>query len=194
MLEDWTKIDQIKDLIKRAKRIFYIRNQYVTMALIWENSPRKSLIVPADIQFGCQFFMISRMLKVKNALEQVVIHPWLTEYVQSLFNRQNGYRAHVLAVLVRATVLEGNFWHRCQNYVHMVEDVLKALRVFDGREAAMEKAWLTMNNLKKHIFNLRNLPFNLPALIAMMLEENFTKRWDMMLTDLYYTGTLLTCT
>jgi hypothetical protein len=36
----------------------------------------------------------------------------------------------------------------------MVEDVLKALRVFDGREAAMERAWLTMNNLKKHIFNL----------------------------------------
>jgi hypothetical protein len=36
----------------------------------------------------------------------------------------------------------------------MVEDILKALRVFDGREAAMGRAWLTMNNLKKHIFNL----------------------------------------
>jgi hypothetical protein len=70
---------------------------------------------------------ISRMLEVKNALEQVVIHPRWTEYVQSLFNRQNGNRAHSLASLVRATVLEGNFWHRCQNYVHMVEDVLKAL-------------------------------------------------------------------
>jgi hypothetical protein len=73
----------------------------------------------------------------------------------------------------------------------MVEDVLKALRVFDGREAAMGKAWLTMNNLKKHIFNLRIPPFNLPARIATTLEENFTKRWDMMLTDLHYTGALL---
>jgi hypothetical protein len=43
----------------------------------------------------------------------------------------------------------------------MVEDVLKALRVSDGREPAMGRAWLTMNNLKKHIFNLRNPPFNL---------------------------------
>jgi hypothetical protein len=86
--------------------------------------------------------------------------------VQSLFNRQNGNRAHSLASLMRATVLEGNFWHRCQNYVHMVEDVLKALRVFDGREPAMGRAWLTMNNLKKHIFNLRNPPFNLPVRIA----------------------------
>jgi hypothetical protein len=74
--------------------------------------------------------------------------------MQSLFNRQNGNCAHALASLVRATGFSQNFWYRCQNYVYMVEDVLKALQVFDGREAAMERAWLTMNNLKKHIFNL----------------------------------------
>jgi hypothetical protein len=73
----------------------------------------------------------------------------------------------------------------------MVEDVLKALQVFDGREPAMGRAWLTMNNLKKHIFNLRNPPFNLPARIATTLEENFTKRWDMMVMDLHYAGALL---
>jgi hypothetical protein len=78
----------------------------------------------------------------------------------------------------------------------MVEDVLKALRVFDGREPAMRRAWLTMNNLKKHIFNLRNPPFNLLARIATTLEEKFTKRWDMivrdmMVTDLHYAGALL---
>jgi hypothetical protein len=73
----------------------------------------------------------------------------------------------------------------------MVEDVLKALRVFDGRKAAMERAWLTMNNLKKHIFNLWNPPFILPTRITTTLEENFTKRWDMMLTDLHYAGALL---
>jgi hypothetical protein len=93
--------------------------------------------------------------------------------------------------LVRAIVLEGNFCHRCQNYVHMVEDVLNALRVFDGREAAMGRVWLTMKNLKIHIFNLRNPPFNLPTRIATTLEENFIKRWDMMLTDLHYAGALL---
>jgi hypothetical protein len=135
--------------------------------------------------------MISRMLEVKNALEQVVIHPRWTKYVQSLFNRQNGSRAHALASLVRAIVLSQNFWHCCQNYVNIVEDVLKVLQVFDGREATMGRAWLTMNNLKKHIFNLQNPLFNLPARIATTLEENFTKRWDMMLMDLYYAGALL---
>jgi hypothetical protein len=55
----------------------------------------------------------------------------------------------------------------------------------------MERAWLMMNNLKKHIFNLQNPPFNFPARIAVTLEENFTKTWDMMLMDLHYAGALL---
>jgi hypothetical protein len=33
------------------------------------------------------------------------------------------------------------------------------------------------------MFNLRNPPFNLLARIATTLEENFTKRWDMMVTE-----------
>jgi hypothetical protein len=111
--------------------------------------------------------------------------------MQSLFSRQNGDHAHVLAALVRATILDGNFWHRCQNYVHMVEDVLKALRVFDGHESTMEKTWLPMNNLKKHNFKLRNPPFNLLVYIAVKLEYNFTKKWDMMLTDVYCASALL---
>jgi hypothetical protein len=73
----------------------------------------------------------------------------------------------------------------------MVEDVLKALRVFDGWKPEMGKAWLTMNNLKKHIFNLQNPLFNLLGRIIATLEENFMKRWDMMVTDLHYTGALL---
>jgi hypothetical protein len=89
--------------------------------------------------------------------------------VQSLFNRQNRYHVHVLAALVRATVLKENFWYRCQNYVHMVEDILKALWIFDGWELAIGRAWLTMNNLNKYIFNLWNTPFNVMVCIAMML-------------------------
>jgi hypothetical protein len=50
----------------------------------------------------------------------------------------------------------------------------------------MERAWLMMNNL-----NLQNPPFNFPARIAVTLEENFTKTWDMMLMDLHYAGALL---
>ena len=114
-----------------------------------------------------------------------------TVYVATLFNRQNGVQAHALATQVRSHVLDENFWRRCQNYTYMVEDVMKALRVFDGKEPAMGKAWLTMNNLRKHIFRLWYAPFLLTPAIAEEIEENFMKRWDMMLTDLYYVGAML---
>ena len=68
---------------------------------------------------------------------------------------------------------------------------MKALRVFDGKEPAMGKAWLTMNNLRKYIFRLRYTPFSLTLAIAEEIEENFMKQWDMMLTDLHYAGAML---
>ena len=68
---------------------------------------------------------------------------------------------------------------------------MKALWVFDGKEPAMGKAWLTMNNLRKHIFRLWYTPFSLTPAIAEEIEENFMKRWDMMLTDLHYAGAML---
>ena len=55
----------------------------------------------------------------------------------------------------------------------------------------MGKAWLTMNNLRKHIFRLRYASFLLTLAIAEEIEENFMKRWDMMLIDLHYAGAML---
>ena len=68
---------------------------------------------------------------------------------------------------------------------------MKALRVFDGKEPSMGKAWLIMNNLRKHIFRLWYASFLLTPAIAEEIEENFIKRWDMMLTDLHYAEAML---
>ena len=48
-----------------------------------------------------------------------------------------------------------------------------------------------MNNLRKDIFRLRYAPFSLIPAIVEEIEENFMKRWDMMLTDLHYAGAML---
>jgi hypothetical protein len=45
--------------------------------------------------------------------------------------------------------------------------------------------------LEETHLQLRNPLFNLPARIVVTLEENFKKRWDMMVTDLHYAGVLL---
>jgi hypothetical protein len=93
------------------------------------------------------------MLEVRDALERMVIDPRWNEYVGTLFNRQNGHRAHTLAREVRATIRDDGFWQQCENFEHMVKPVIKTLRVFDGRIPAMAKAWLEMNNLKRHVFS-----------------------------------------
>lgn len=192
LLEDWGKEPRFKELILIAKRVcVYIRNRHVTLALFRQFSPKLSLIFPAETRFGCHFLMISRLLKVKAALMQVVVHEKWEEYVSGLFNRQNGNRAHALACLVRATILDETFWMRCENFVHLVEPALVTLRTFDGHTPAMGRAWLAMNNLRKHVFGLRNAPFSLDPTIATRFEMQFKRRWKMMMTDLHYAGALL---
>ena len=132
-----------------------------------------------------------QMIEVREALENVVMHHKFTEYVAILFNRQNGVQAHALATRVRSHILDENFWNRCQKYIYVIEDGMKALLVFDGKELAMGKAWLTMNNLRNHIFRIQYPLFLLTAAIAKEIEENFMKRWNMMLTDLHYAGAML---
>jgi hypothetical protein len=55
----------------------------------------------------------------------------------------------------------------------------------------MGRAWLNMNNVKKHVFKLCSNPFFLPPPIATHLERSFMKRWDMVCTDLHLAGALL---
>ena len=192
LLEDWGKEPTYKQLILMAKRIcVFIKNRHMTLSLFRQSSPKLSLILPAETRFGCQFLMISRLLKVKAALLQVVVHEKWEEYVNSLFNRQNGLRSHALACLVRNTILDDTFWVRCENFVHLVEPAIVTLRTFDGQTPAMGRAWLAMNNLRKHVFGLRNAPFSLDPTIATRFEKQFIWRWKMMMTDLHYAGALL---
>lgn len=151
-LEDWGKEETFKDLIVIAKLVCnYIRNCHVTIALSRQFSLKLSLILLAETRFGCQFLMISQLLMVKAALSQVVVHKKWKEYISTLFNCQSGHRSHALACTVRNTILDKQFWDRCENFVHVVEPALVTLKTYIGQTPAMGRAWLAMNNLKKHV-------------------------------------------
>jgi len=79
---------------------------------------------------------------------------------------------------MKATIKDLSFWQCRRNYMHIVEDILKVLQVFDGRKLAMGKTWLTMHNLRMHVYSLREAPFNLLYDVADPLEDNFDKRQD----------------
>ena len=66
--------------------------------------------MPTNTRFACNFIMIMRMIEVREALENVVMHRKFTEYVATLFNRQNGVQIHALATRVKFHILNENFW------------------------------------------------------------------------------------
>ena len=110
LLEDWAKIPQFKDLIAKTKRVcLFVRNLHVTLALFKEFLQNKMLLMPTNIRFACNFIMIMRMVEVREALENAVMHRKFVEYVATLFNHQNGVQAHALAMQVRSHVLDENF-------------------------------------------------------------------------------------
>ena len=134
MLEDWAKVQEFKDLIERSRKLCqYIRNHHSTMSIFRELSPNLQLIVPSQTRFACNFLMLHRLVKLKSVLEQLKDHPRVLNYFDTLRNRQNGEQAATASRNVVRTIEDVGFWQRCGNYVHMTEDVLKALRVFDGR-------------------------------------------------------------
>ena len=53
--------------------------------------------MPANTQFAYNFIMIMQMIEVRETLKNVIMHRKFTEYVATLFNRQNGVQAHALA-------------------------------------------------------------------------------------------------
>lgn len=192
MLEDWAKIADFRDLLERAKKVCqYIRNHHATMSTFRELSPNLQLLVPSETRFACNFLMLQRLVKLRGVLEQLKDHARVQNYISTLRNRQNGEQAATTARNVVRTIEDATFWQRCANYLHLTEPVLKALRVFDGKEPAMGRAWLAMHNLRDHVYKLRLPPYSVRDDIAVTCEESFEARWDMVFTDLHYAGALL---
>lgn len=192
LLEDWGKEPWVKELVYRAKRICkFIRAYHAPMALLRKYSPNLALKTPPSTRFAVNFLMVERLIKLKQVLNNVVLDPAWDEFVASIFHRQNSHRAYLYAGLVRKDIRLDSFWKKCELFVQVVEPVIVALRVFDGSVPSMPRAWLTMTNLKKHVYSLREEPFFLEETTATKYERAFENRWKMMLTDLHYAAALL---
>lgn len=192
LLEDWAKIREFKDLIERARKLcHYIRNHHATMSTFRELSPKLSLVVPTETRFACNMLMLDRLVKLKPVLEQLKDHPRVQTYFGNLRNRMGGEQAATNSRNVVRTIEDVGFWQRCKNFIHMTEDVLKALREFDGRNPCMGKAWLIMHRLRQHVHSLRGPPFSLRPDIATVMEDSFNDRRAMCFTDLHYAAAYL---
>lgn len=114
----------------------------------------------------------------------MVIYLDWTAYVNKLNRGSDDWRNSVIkAHQIKANMNGDNFCANCNNYYHMLEEILKALRVFDGIKLTISKALLTMKNLEKYVFILRNHPFNLAHNLAISVNKDFYSQWQMMTTE-----------
>jgi hypothetical protein len=147
--------------------------------------------MPSQTRFAVNFLMISRVVECKSALIRVIMDETYVQFEASLDRRQNGDILSARARIARNDIHSESFWLECDNFLHMVEPVIIALRVFDGKAPAMPKAWLVMKTLQEHVWSLRNEPCFLNDETATKFEEHFEARWKLMLTDLHYARALL---
>lgn len=113
-------------------------------------------------------------MKARHALKQMVIHIGWTAYINKLSMGNDGQRQNATkARQIKTDVNDDKFGASCNIYCHILEEVLKALRVFNGVEPTMGKAWLTMKNLEKHVLSPRHPPFNLAYNLATLAKEDF---------------------
>ena len=190
LLQDWGSERWVKSLVKKARKIcVFVRNHHAPQALFRVYSPNHILRLPADTRFATNFIMIERLLQVRGALERMIIDDRWGIYLIEL--RARGGNSHETMGAVRRSIRSDGFWNSCENFLFMVTPVLEVLRVFDGKQPAMGKAWLVMHELQKHVQKFADPPFNLDRDLAESALNSFQTRWGLMLTDLHWAGGLL---
>ncbi len=95
--------------------------------------------------FVPNFLMIEWLLKVKPIIEQIIINPKWTTFVNMLRNT-HWQKSFTKARNVWTNIKKDWFWDICANFVHMVELVLIALKVFNGKQPIMGKAWFVLKH------------------------------------------------
>jgi hypothetical protein len=111
------------------------------------------LLNATETFFATNFLMVERLLKFKPIIEQTIVDPNWTTFVNSLCG------SHCQKFLTKARVVKANirrdkFWDTCVNFVHMVEPILMPLRAFDGKQPYMGRVWLIVKTLEQHVLSL----------------------------------------
>ena len=171
LLEDWSKEEWVKKLVKKARIIsVFIKSHHASQAIFRRLSPDLSIRLPVETHFATNFIMIDRLLQVRNALERMIIDDEWSTLMSDL--RRRSPTTYAKAALVRRFIRSDGFWNTCKNFLYMVIPVVKALHLFDEKAPATGMAWRVMYDLKIHVPRFAEQPFRLglelaqPALLS----------------------------
>jgi hypothetical protein len=104
------------------------------------------LLNSIETRFATNFLMVERLFKLRLTIEQIVVNPNWTTFVNTLHGTHR-QKFFIKTRVVHANIKKDEFWDTCANFVHMVELVLVSLKPFDGKQPYMGRVWLFMKTL-----------------------------------------------
>jgi hypothetical protein len=105
------------------------------------------LLHPTKTRFATKFLMVERLFKFKLAIEQTIIDPDWTTFVNALHGN-HCQKSLTKARAIQANVRTDEYWDTCANFIHMVEPILVSLKAFDDKQPCMGRVWLIMKTLE----------------------------------------------
>jgi hypothetical protein len=194
LLQDWGLPQWASFVIEDPQKIVrFIRARHVPLALFCKHaaihSQGLSLLSPGATRFATNFFMVARVLNVKETLKQTVTDVEWNMYVRTLSDTQR----KPIRTQARELILgdDSEFWQSCANYCIVMKAAVVALKEFDGKQPCMGNVYIIMRALCHHVAALHNAPFNMPNNLVEPLEVVLKNRKAMVASNLHYAGTLL---
>ncbi|RLN17249.1 uncharacterized protein C2845_PM02G42980 [Panicum miliaceum] len=120
MLEDFSKVGAISDIISNAKAITgFVYNSAFALNLMKKYLQGKDLLVPADTPAAMNFVTLKNMYSLKEALQAMVNSD---EWIHFLLPKKGG---------IEVTNLVNNlqFWSSCAAVVHITEPLVHLLKL-----------------------------------------------------------------
>ncbi len=99
------------------------------------------LLNPTKIVFATNFLMVERLFKFKLAIEHIIANPNWTTFVNTLHDNHH-QKMFTKVRSIWTNIKRDEFYNICANFVYMVEPILIALSVFDGKQPCMGRVWL----------------------------------------------------
>ncbi len=152
--------------------VSFIRQHHVPLIIFCCYETNLLWLNPTKTHFATNFLMVERFFKLRPTIEQSVVDPNWTTFVNSLCGNHR-QKLFTKARVVRANIRKDKFLDTCTNFVHMVELVLVSLRAFDAKQRCMGNVWFIMKTLKWHVLSLWNPLFQLPSNLANVIENQF---------------------
>jgi hypothetical protein len=177
------------------KIIKFRRLHHVPLALFHKQAAicaqRLSILSLGATQSATNFFMVARVLNMKEALKQIVIDVEWDTYVRTLLDEQKK-PVRTQGQEVRRLIVSDDyeFWQSCANYYVVMKATMVALKEFNSKHSCICNVNLIMGALRHHLAALRNAPFNMPGHLVDPLKVALKKKKALAYGDLHYLSVL----